>query len=307
MANCDTTGRGRCTEMPPRLFLLYSRGCHNYAARLSMLQTAAQRLDLNVVELESSDVDYSDLDWFGSGPGDMFCNVTPASHELEKICIHRKMTGFFTEPSQTNFVFSSTQFDVSLLHAGIAVPRTVIRGTNNRVLLEKYVDYLLGFPLILKVHGGSRGVGVVKVESWEGLTSLADYMTAVQKEFTLKQFIPNEGTIRAVVVGDRLVGAVLRVNKPGEFRCSSPAEQPHMRIVEPTGQLTDLSLRAAQAVGHEFVGVDIVQDGSGAYSVLEVNYPHDFATPQEFSGIDFAFEAVRHLVRKSAMARDTTA
>ncbi len=295
------------------LYLLFSKACYNHEKRLSLLCKACHRLGVEPVPLEIGEFDYSCWANLGSGPRNMFYNVTPFSHDLERICIHRNMTGFFVQPSHTNHILSSSQLDVALASAGVPVPRTVVRGSNDRSLLRKYVEYVGGFPLILKAPGGSRGVGVVKVETWNSLTSLADLLNNLQVEFSIKQFIENSGTIRAIVVGNKLVCSVLRLNRPDDFRCLSPSfankvkqeepnlrlVEPNQRLVEPNQRLVEIALHAARAAKYEFVGVDVIQDDSGEYYVLEVNFPQDFATPQEFSGIDVASDAVSHLLLKS--------
>ena len=200
-----------------------------------------------------------------------------------------------------NHLICSAQFNAALMSSGIAMPKTIVEGTDSPDRLKKYVDYGCGFPLVLKVKArGSRGIGVIKVDSWQGLTSLADYFVSQNQSFILSQFIENQGAIRSIVLGDQVLCHVLRINPENEFRCSSPKSKPIEKLVQPNPKLDAIAIAASKAVHFEFVGVDIIQDAEGNYYVLEVNFPQDFVTPQQFTGIDIAFAAVSHLKDKAS-------
>ena len=229
----------------------------------------------------------------------MFYNVTPFSHEIENIFIHKGLTSFFIEPYKIHFLFSTHQLDLSIINSGVPVPRTILKGTNKRELLEKYVNHLSGFPLILKATGGTLGLGVIKVESWENLISIADLLVAQKIHFQLKEYIKNKGTIRAIVLGDRVICSMIRINPPDDFRCSSPDRNSIQKAYPIIGTVEGIAVKATKAVNFEFTGVDLVEGEDGRFYVLEINYPNDFTIPANFSGIDVAGKMVKHLYEKS--------
>ncbi|TBW28246.1 RimK family alpha-L-glutamate ligase [Gramella sp. KN1008] len=263
-----------------------------------MLSDAAVEQNIEPVKLESEYFDYSKLDELEAGPGDMFYNVTPFSHEIENILISKEIKSFFINPNIQNYIFSTHQLDLSLISANIPVPKTILKGSNKRELLQNYVDYLGGFPLILKVTGGTLGVGVIKVESWENLISTADMLSSKSIHFQLKQYIPNNGTIRAIVVGDKVVCSIIRLNPENDFRCSAPGKSSIIEIYNCSEELEKLAIKVSQAVKFEFVGIDFIQDIDGKYYVLEVNFPNDFSIPANFTGVNVAKYVVNHLNEK---------
>ena len=281
-----------------KFFLIYNRRFRNWKERLTMLSEAAIEQNIEPITLESESFDYSKLNELETGPGDMFYNVTPFSHEIENILISKEVKSFFISPNIQNYIFSTHQLDLSLISANIPVPKTILKGSNNKELLEKYVDYLGGFPLILKVTGGSLGVGVIKIESWENLVSTADMLSSKDIHFQLKRYIPNKGTIRAIVVGNRVVCSIIRLNPENDFRCSSPGKS---SIIEPytcSEELEKLAIKVSRAVKFEFVGIDFIQGNDGNFYVLEVNFPNDFSIPANFTGVNVAKFVVNHLNEK---------
>lgn len=292
--------------MTGQLLICFDSSWPGAKSRVDLLLRAAGKAKAPAIELDSVAYDFSLLENWKYGPKDFFYAATPfSSHELERELFFRNVTSFYSTLNLPNMlVKSTTEQNVALSAAGIPMPKTVMEGTDNPKLLKKYVEFLGGFPMVLKIKGGSRGVGVIKVDSWQGLTSLAEYLVDQGESFVLSQYIENRGTIRSVVLGDEVLCHVMRANPQNEFRCSSPKRKHIEEIVHPHQRLNEIAIAASKAVNFEFVGVDIVQDSKGNYYVLELNYPHDFVSPQEFTGIDIAEFAVKYLIKK-ARARNS--
>ncbi len=288
------------TQLAQRFFVLFDSYRPDAESRVVLLCDAAKRLGVEPVPVDRRRFDFSLWTSEKVRPIDMFYNATPFTHELDRVFINSPAASFHSSRPIANHIASSTQLNVALLQAGIAMPRTIIDGTSDRTLLREYVDYLGGFPLVIKVVGGSRGVGVMRVDSWQGLISLCDFLCSEHRDFILSQFIPNQGVTRAIVVGEEVVVAVKRISSEDDFRCSSPNRPSEQMLVSTTGEMQCLALAASKAVQFEFTGVDIVQDEHGNYLVIELNYPQDFVTPQSFSKVDVAFAAVSYLKNKAA-------
>ncbi|WP_169514038.1 ATP-grasp domain-containing protein [Christiangramia echinicola] len=281
-----------------KFYLIYNQRFRNWEERLTMLSEAATERNIEPIALESESFDYSKLSELEAGPDDMFYNVTPFSHEIENILVSKKVKSFFTSPSIQNYIFSTHQLDLSLKAANIPIPKTILKGSNNKELLKNYVEYLNGFPLILKVTGGTLGVGVIKIESWESLVSTADMLSSKSIHFQLKQYIPNNGTIRAIVVGNQVVCSIIRLNPENDFRCSAPGKSSIIEAYSYSEELEKLAIEVSQAVKFEFVGIDIIQGNDGNFYVLEVNFPNDFSIPANFTGVNVAKFVVNHLNEK---------
>jgi tetrahydromethanopterin:alpha-L-glutamate ligase len=87
----------------------------------------------------------------------------------------------------------------------------------------------------------------------------------------LQEFIANENPrdIRAFVVGDRVLGAIYRMAPPGQW-ISNLARGGHAEPCPISDELEDLALRANQAVGTIYSGVDLMETSDGL-KVIEVN------------------------------------
>ena len=125
----------------------------------------------------------------------------------------------------------------------------------------------LGFPVVLKPLFGLQSRGIVLIEDEKSLNEKwRDHHRIVQT------FLP-EGRrcARLMVVGDRVIHAVVRVAKDG-FR----ATYAHGRraTLEPfglTAELEKLAIKACRALEVSVGGVDLVQTAKGP-RVLEVNH-----------------------------------
>jgi glutathione synthase/RimK-type ligase-like ATP-grasp enzyme len=73
------------------------------------------------------------------------------------------------------------------------------------------------------------------------------------------------------------VGAISRVAAKGEWRTNVNLGGTRVRVDPPPGALA-LAVWAAAAAGIELVGVDLLPDGEGGWTVLELNGAVDFTS-----------------------------
>ena len=115
------------------------------------------------------------------------------------------------------------------------------------------------FPIILKTGSGSRGVGVILVESASSCTSIVQLLYRENPfiDILLQEKIETKYDVRVIVCGDEIVGVIKRPVAKGDFRSNvSQGSEPVPH------KLTELekseSLRAARAVDGSLVGVDFI-------------------------------------------------
>ena len=77
-----------------------------------MLSSASEKLGINVILVNSEEFDFTKWEEIPAIKSDMFYNVTPFSHEIENIFIHKGLTSFFIEPNKINHMFSTHQLDL---------------------------------------------------------------------------------------------------------------------------------------------------------------------------------------------------
>ena len=93
--------------------------------------------------------------------------------------------------------------------------------------------------------------------------------------------------LRIVVAAGVPVGAISRVAAAGEWRTNVSLGAKRVPVDPPTDALL-LAVRAAAAACTELVGVDLLPDGAGGWTVLELNGAVDFTPEYRFDRDPFA-------------------
>lgn len=101
--------------------------------------------------------------------------------------------------------------------------------------------------------------------------------------------------LRVVVAGGVPVGAISRVAAKGEWRTNVSLGGTRVPVDPPAGALT-LAVWAAAAAGTELVGVDLLPDGEGGWTVLELNGAVEFTSEYRIDRDPFV-AAVSELAR----------
>jgi len=97
------------------------------------------------------------------------------------------------------------------------------------------------------------------------------------------------------VIGGQVIGAIRRqASSLGEWR-TNVAQGGRAVAVPVDDRLADMAVRAAQAVGAELAGVDIVQTLDGTDYVIEVNAVPGWKALAGATGIDVASEILTHV------------
>ena len=131
------------------------------------------------------------------------------------------------------------------------------------------------FPMILKTSTGSRGVGVMWVESLKSLHSIIQllYREDEYVDILLQEYIKTDYDVRVIVVAGQILGAMKRPVISDDFR-SNVSQGSEPEIHELTELEKEESIRAAKAVDGMIVGVDFIpsknRDKDKPY-MIEVN------------------------------------
>lgn len=157
----------------------------------------------------------------------------------------------------------------------------------------------LEFPVVVKPRFGSWGRDVMLCESeLELRRSLQRLRTRAwfrRQGVLVQALVPPAGyDLRIIVAGGRVVGAIERVSAPGEWR-TNIALGGTRRRVSPPPDACRLAVVAAQAVGTDLVGVDLLPLPGGGHTVLELNGAVDFTPEYSLPGGN-VFEAVARLI-----------
>jgi ribosomal protein S6--L-glutamate ligase len=181
-----------------------------------------------------------------------------------------------------------------LTRAGLDMPRTVM--AHDRSNVRKLVQEVGGLPLIIKLIRGTQGVGVMIAHTLPEVQTIVDTFWDLGQEIVLQEFVAESKgkDVRALVVGDRVVGAMRRqARKEGEFRSNihRGGEGQAIRLPPPD---IEAAVTAARIIGLGIAGVDMLEGNAGP-RLMEINSSPGFegleaATQQDIAGemVDYA-------------------
>lgn len=180
-----------------------------------------------------------------------------------------------------------------LSRAGVGLPKTVF--TNYTKDAEHLVDSVGGAPLVLKLLEGTQGLGVVLAETKNAATSVIEAFNGLGARVIAQEFIKEAGgaDIRVFVVDGKVVGAMKRQGKEGEFR-SNLHRGGSATVIELSDEEERMALKATKAMGLGIAGVDLLQSSNGPL-VLEVNSSPGLEGIETSTNKDIAREIIRYL------------
>ena len=154
------------------------------------------------------------------------------------------------------------------------------------------VTKIVEFPMVAKDRFGSFGQQVRMVSDENELMCLisGQYVPRI-----LQPYIDCGGhDVRVEAVGGRPIAAMSRTAPPGDFRSNASIGGTLARH-EPDSEESELAIRACEAVGADFAGVDIISTSDGPV-VCEVNSNAHIRNLLDCTGINAADAIVDHVI-----------
>ena len=180
-----------------------------------------------------------------------------------------------------------------LARRGIGIPDTgFAHGTRQT---DDMLDMLGGAPLVIKLIEGTQGMGVVLGETRKAVSSVMNAFGQLKANFLVQEFIKEAGNsdIRCLVVGDRVVAAMMRKGAKGDFR-SNLHRGGTALAVKITPQERKTAVKAARAMGLKVCGVDLLRSNRGPL-VLEVNSSPGLQGVEKATGVDVAGKIIKYI------------
>ncbi len=185
-----------------------------------------------------------------------------------------------------------------LANSDIRVPRTIVapkifEGGSLAEEWARVVIGILGEEVVLKEAYGSFGMQVYRVRGAEDLykkISILGMRPSIVQEYIASS---RGRDIRVNIVGDEVVGAVLREND-SDFRANISLGG-RAKPIELSDKQRDLALRAHRLLGLDFSGVDLLFGENDEPILCEVNSNVNFLSFEQASGIDFAGRIIDHI------------
>lgn len=180
-----------------------------------------------------------------------------------------------------------------LASAGVGLPKTVF--TNYSREVKQLIESVGGAPLIVKLLEGTQGYGVVLAPTKKAAESMIEAFHSMKARVIVQEFISESkgADIRAFVVDGKVVGAMKRQGKEGEFR-SNLHQGGTGSLIRLSKEERKMALTAAGAMNLPVAGVDMLQSARGPL-ILEVNSSPGLEGIEKATNKDIASTIIRYL------------
>ncbi|MEJ2533916.1 MAG: 30S ribosomal protein S6--L-glutamate ligase [Gammaproteobacteria bacterium] len=184
-----------------------------------------------------------------------------------------------------------------LSRKGIGLPVTGIANAPDDT--EDLLNFVGGAPVVIKLLEGTQGVGVVLGETKKAAESVIEAFRGLNANFMVQEFIAEAGgsDIRCFVIGDKVVAAMKRTGKEGEFR-SNLHRGGSAELTRITPEERSTAVRSARIMGLNVAGVDLLRSNHGPV-VMEVNSSPGLEGIEKATGKDVAATVI-HFIEKNA-------
>lgn len=183
--------------------------------------------------------------------------------------------------------------------AGIGMPVTgFARNTHD---VDDLIRMVGGAPLVIKLLEGTQGIGVVLAETKKAASSVIEAFFGLGNNILIQEFIKeSKGTdIRVFIVDGKVVGAMKRTAKDGEFR-SNLHRGGTAQLIKLNKAERETALKAARELGLTVCGVDMLPSDRGPL-VLEVNSSPGLEGIEKATGKDVASAVIEFLEKQYAI------
>ena len=158
-----------------------------------------------------------------------------------------------------------------LAKAGLPVSKTILHRAGTPLSLY---ERELGFPLVLKVIGGSKGKGVVLVDDIDALEDLLGLANAAEatEELILQKFVSSSKgrDLRVMIAGGKAVDCAIRKTSKADGFLANASAGGSMVNYPMNAEIENLTNSIAKELGLFIGGIDLLFNADG-YIVCEAN------------------------------------
>lgn len=180
-----------------------------------------------------------------------------------------------------------------LARKGVGLPVTGFAHSTKDV--DGLINIVGGAPLVVKLLEGTQGIGVVLAETSKAAESVIEAFRGLEANILVQEFIKEAGgaDIRAFVVGERVIAAMIRRAAEGEFR-SNLHKGGSAEKIKLSPEERSTAVRAAKVMGLNVAGVDILRSNHGPL-VMEVNSSPGLEGIEKTTGVDVAGKVIQYI------------
>ncbi len=172
--------------------------------------------------------------------------------------------------------------------------------------VDDLIKMVGGAPLVIKLLEGTQGIGVVLAETKGAAESVIEAFMGMKANILVQEFIQEAGgaDIRCLVIGDKVVAAMKRQGKEGEFR-SNLHRGGSANLIRITPEERSTAVRAARTMGLNVCGVDLLRSNHGPV-VMEVNSSPGLHGIESATGKDVAGLVIDFIEKNAKMGKTKT-
>jgi ribosomal protein S6--L-glutamate ligase len=166
---------------------------------------------------------------------------------------------------------------------------------------DRLIESVGGAPLILKLTESTHGDGVLLAETKKAAEALINAFMGIGSDFLVQEFIREAGgsDIRCFVVGKKVIAAMQRKASKGEYR-SNLHRGGTAEVIRLNPDERSLAVRAAQVMGLDLAGVDLIRSSHGPL-VIEVNSSPGLEGIETATGKNVADKIIEYIEKDSVL------
>ena len=191
-----------------------------------------------------------------------------------------------------------------LSRKGIGLPVTGFARSADDV--DEVLNIVGRAPTVIKLLQGTQGLGVVLAETDKAAESVIEAFMGLEANIIVQEFIKEAkgSDFRCFVIGEKVVAAMERQAKEGEFR-SNIHRGGTARLAKLTPEERSTAVRAARTMGLNVAGVDLLRSNHGPV-VMEVNSSPGLEGIETATGKDIAGMIIEFLEKNAKHGKTRT-
>jgi ribosomal protein S6--L-glutamate ligase len=208
---------------------------------------------------------------------------------------HLETMGIYTPNESLAISRSRDKFRALQLLARKGIPMPLTSFAQSPDDTQDLIQMVGGAPLVIKLLEGTQGKGVVLADSHQSAVSIINAFKEMHANILVQEFIEeSRGTdIRCFVIGDKVVAAVKRQAKDGEFRANVHQGGKAIKV-KLTPQERSIAISAAKTMGLKVAGVDLIRSNHGPL-VLEINSSPGLEGIEKATDINIAGKIIQYI------------
>ena len=229
-------------------------------------------------------------------------SITRKDSWMDFVSILERANATLVNPRTTiNVCADKYRTALRLADYGLTQPKTKLINDPEKSI-DQVKDADIKFPLIMKTLRGSKGVGVLFLDSERGLDSIVQLIHKQDEDADLlvQEYIKTDYDVRVHILGGKFLAAMKRPVIEGDFR-SNVSQGSKPENIKLTELEIEECLKASKAVGGYWTAVDFIPSKNREKQppfMLEVNSSPGTEGIEDATKMNIAKEVITHFAKE---------